>query len=283
MQEDSGYYFKIRVFNIMNDVSERIKAESIEMLEYFDRFCKDHNIDYSIAFGTELGAVRHKGFIPWDDDVDVDMYYIELKKFRRKWKRYGDKRTYFFQDKKTDKYISTLFPRLRKNGTTWIDPNCEDIPIHWGLPVDIFPIFNAPSSKKWQARQERMYNLAERFCRFHWSHLKANSVEKAFNYFLTLLFYRMVIFMSWVNRKSGIAYYPNGYKNRKHITMSELLPTKTIQFDRLELRGHNNSDKYLSWQYGDYMTPPPLDQREGHPVGIIDLDNDSKIYTNHLR
>lgn len=263
----------------MDSISDRIKKESIEMLEYFDAFCKKYNIDYCISFGTELGAVRHKGFIPWDDDVDVDMYYIELKKFRRKWKRYGDKRTYFFQDKKTDKYISTLFPRLRKNGTTWIDPGCEHIPIHWGLPIDIFPVFNAPKSKKWQARQERLYGFADRFCRYHWFHPKENAIKKGLNYILTQLFYRMVICVSWFSKESGTAYYPYGYKNRKHINISELFPSKSIQFDRLELRGHNDSDKYLSWQYGDYMVPPPIDQREGHPVGIIDLDNDYSVYT----
>lgn len=264
----------------MDSISDRIKKESIEMLEYFDAFCKKYNIEYCISFGTELGAVRHKGFIPWDDDVDVDMHYKELKKFTKMWNKHGDKEKYFLQDKKTDKYICTLFTKLRKNGTTWIDPGCENIPIHWGLPIDIFPVFNAPKSDYCKRIQSKCFGLADRFCRYSWFHPEENAIKRRYYYLITRLFYRMVICVSWLSKKSGIAYYPNGYKNRKHINISELFPSKSIQFDRLELHCHNNSDKYLSWQYGDYMVPPPIDQREGHPVGIIDLDNDYSKYTH---
>lgn len=263
----------------MDSISDRIKAESIEMLEYFDAFCKKYNIEYCISFGTELGAVRHKGFIPWDDDVDVDMYYKELKKFEKAWKKYGDKKIYFLQNKKTDKNICTLFYRLRKNGTTWIDPNCENIPIHWGLPIDIFPVFNAPRSVKLQRIQYKFFCLADRFCRYNWFHLKANAMKKIIHYMLTQFFLKCVVFISNISSESNLVFYSDGYSGRTIGVYRDFFPSKPISFENIVLRGHNNPDKYLRWQYGNYMMPPPKDQRAGHPIGIIDLDNDYSVYT----
>lgn len=116
------------------------------MLIYFDKFCKKHNLEYVISFGTALGAVRHGGFIPWDDDVDVDMPVKDYERFAKIWFKEGDKENYFLQTKKTDSCISMPFYRLRKNNTASILPGCENIPIHWGLPIDIFPLYNTPQN-----------------------------------------------------------------------------------------------------------------------------------------
>lgn len=261
------------------DIQDRIKKESIEMLEYFDGFCKKYNIEYSISFGTALGAVRHGGFIPWDDDVDVDMSYENIKKFKKCWKKYGNKQLYFFQSKKTDKYVPNMFPRLRKNGTTWIDPNCENIPLHWGLPIDIFPVYNLPKSKPLQKIQYKSYLYSDKFSRYHFLNPNSNIIKKRFYYNLTMIFHKTVCLLSNISHSSEYIFFPYGYPNARKGEKNIIFPTKPINFENLILSGPAQPDNYLTWQFGDYMTPPPEDQRGGHPIGIIDLDNDYSIYT----
>ena len=264
---------------VMDDLINRIKSDSLEMLEYFDSFCREHEINYCIAFGTEIGAIRHKGFIPWDDDIDVDMHYKDYKKFVKAWKRYGDKGKYFLQNKKTDKYINTLFPRIRKNMSAWIDPGCENIPIHWGLPIDIFLVFDLPRSRIMQSIQSKLYGLGTRYCGYAWNHPDSGYFKKLLYQNLTLILYRGVSILSVFSAGSNMVFYPFGYPSKNFISKSVFYPVKNIKFDRLNLLCHADSHKYLEWQYGDYMTLPSEESRKGHPVGIIDLDNEYSKYT----
>lgn len=109
----------------------------LEILNDFDSFCRSNNIQYSLAYGTVLGAVRHKGFIPWDDDLDVMMTRENYNKFL--W-LYKDNEKYTLQKEQID--YPLYFSKLRKNETTFI----ENIKyrkkwknIHQGIYIDIFP------------------------------------------------------------------------------------------------------------------------------------------------
>ncbi|EAH5218286.1 phosphorylcholine transferase LicD, partial [Campylobacter upsaliensis] len=64
---------------------DEYKKALLHLLDYFDAFCKKHQISYSLGGGTLIGAVRHKGFIPWDDDIDIYMYHSEYEKFVKHW------------------------------------------------------------------------------------------------------------------------------------------------------------------------------------------------------
>lgn len=259
----------------------KLISMSIEALKDFDCYCKKNNLNYAISFGTELGCIRHGGFIPWDDDVDVDMPiedYIRLKKI---WNNNHSK--YFLQTKNNEMFKPTLFYQLRKNGTTWIDPGCENIPIHWGIAIiDIFPIYHSPNGEFLKKLQKKMYSLSTREAQFSWFNINAKKIVHKHHRNMSLLYLNLVWTISRLSRKSGIAFYPESTPGNEIIEEKVFYPFKEVVFENEKLMGHANQDAYLSKQYGDYMTPPPEDDRGGHSVGIIDLDNDYKKYINLL-
>ncbi len=124
---------------------EDIHKESLKLLKEFDSFCSKHDIKYSLAYGTLLGAVRHKGFIPWDDDVDVFMTRDNYDKFSRLYKS----EDYFFVNRERYPNCCILFGRLVNNTTfsRLTNPWQSGKDIKSGLWIDVFPLDNAPNDK----------------------------------------------------------------------------------------------------------------------------------------
>lgn len=252
---------------ITDEELKKIKEISLEMLKDFDAFCGENGLDYFVSCGSALGAVRHGGFIPWDDDVDVDMPVESYHKLVRVWKTKGMKEKYFLQTKKTDPDLPYPFYRIRRNGTTWSDDNCEKLKIHWGLPIDIFPVWHAPKNKFLQKLQYRCHGYGDYYSTFAFRNPEASVFKKHIFYLLTLVLYRFVDFFSFISKNSGLSYSPNDTSvikdNPVHISQDIRLPAKDILFEGITLKGPNKPDEYLTWKYGDYMTPPDESQRGG--------------------
>ena len=119
----------------------KLKSEEIKILDYFVDICDKNNLHYYLMYGTLLGAVRHKGFIPWDDDIDVCMPPEDYQQFLRIFK--NDDR-FFLQTVQTDKYYHTLFAKIRENHTCMIEKENTYMPIHKGINIDIFPLIPYP-------------------------------------------------------------------------------------------------------------------------------------------
>lgn len=265
-------------------LSQRIKELSVDILIDFDRFCREHNLRYNLSFGTLLGAVRHKGFIPWDDDVDVDMPLEDYLRFTKLWLKYGDKEKYFFQSKQTDPKVPVLFNRLRLNGTTWSDPEHESFPIHWGIPIDIFPIYHCPKNALMKKVLQKLIGLSGQHCSYDWYHQNAKPFVSWIHWVMSLFYLQGAYMISYFSKSSPLIYNPSAYANRKIGKLAWLYPTKPGNFEGVELQIPVESHAYLVWQYGeDYMTPPPEDQRGGHAIGLIDLEHDGEFYTHCLR
>ncbi len=109
----------------------------LEIAVYFDEFCSKHNIKYYLGAGTALGAIRHKGFIPWDDDFDVFMLYEDYKRFMECADKFLDKENYYLQKENTKEW-PLFFSKLRKNNTTFIEETTKDREMHKGIFIDIF-------------------------------------------------------------------------------------------------------------------------------------------------
>ena len=120
----------------------------LKILEQFDMFCRENNLTYFVDFGALLGAVRHKGFIPWDDDIDVTMPRPDYQLFLElapKW----FKEPYFVQNYYTDSNDNriSMISKIRDDRTTMLDKNYNFPPeYHQGIFLDVFPLDVAPSS-----------------------------------------------------------------------------------------------------------------------------------------
>lgn len=119
----------------------------LEMLTEIDRICKKHSISYLLFAGTMLGAVRHQGFIPWDDDLDVIMRRPDYERFLKLAPSELDSEAFYLQ-KEFSEHWPMFFSKLRKNGTTCLERYYpKDPEMHQGVYVDIFPADNLADGK----------------------------------------------------------------------------------------------------------------------------------------
>jgi lipopolysaccharide cholinephosphotransferase len=111
----------------------------LEILLELDRVCRKHNISYFLCSGTLLGAARHKGFIPWDDDVDVGFLRKEYERFCKVFDSEIDTKKFFLQTWRTDKYYRWNYGKIRRLGTEYVRAGQEHMKYVTGVSIDIFP------------------------------------------------------------------------------------------------------------------------------------------------
>ena len=116
----------------------KLQLIELEMLLEVDRICRENKIRYMISSGTLLGAVRHKGFIPWDDDLDTYMLREDFEKFCEEWNKDADKDKFFLQTYKTDPEYRWGYAKIRRKGTEYLRDGQEAIKCMSGVSMDIF-------------------------------------------------------------------------------------------------------------------------------------------------
>ena len=129
-----------------------LQDKILEIMVYIDRFCELHGIDYCLMGGSALGAKRHGGFIPWDDDLDIFMTPDNYERFREKFRKNGDKEKYYLQEWGLTDGMVTI-AKVRLNGTSYIEEAVENWDIHHGIYVDIFILHTCPNNSFLQLRQ----------------------------------------------------------------------------------------------------------------------------------
>ena len=157
---------------------QEIQSKLLEILLYFQKFCQENGLGFVLAGGTCLGAVRHKGFIPWDDDVDVFMLRDDYEKLCRIWDEKADTEHYSCVRSNDRFNIRHSATEIKDNNTTFINRHSVDLDIHQGLMIDVIPLDAVPKSKwkqLWQMVDSMMY------CCFNFQRLPAHK-GKAVSY-----------------------------------------------------------------------------------------------------
>ena len=127
------------------DVKE-VQGKILEVMKYIDKLCRDNGIVYYIMGGTALGAVRHGGFIPWDDDLDIFMTPSEYEKFKKVFES-EDSSIFVLQEWRTTPHYLE-YAKVRMNGTTFIEEAFKDRKnLHQGIYVDIMILHKIPENK----------------------------------------------------------------------------------------------------------------------------------------
>ena len=126
------------MYKLSDSELQEIHKDLLELLKAFKNVCDKEGIWYTLAFGTVLGAVRHKGFIPWDDDIDIGMTRDNYEKFI-KIANTKLSEEFFLQTMETEEETPFYFAKVRKNKTKFIEKYVKDINMNHGIFIDIFP------------------------------------------------------------------------------------------------------------------------------------------------
>ena len=247
----------------MEDLRE-LQLTELSILEEIDRICNENEIAYAISCGSMLGAIRHKGFIPWDDDLDTYMSYKEFRRFEKVF----ESDTCFLQTEKTDPKMPFVMYKVRKNNTRVPEKGLEKLDIHQGVWVDIFVYFDAGKTKLAKKLQYYFYVLLRVVrCR------GLNKVNNCENFFQKVLNTLPASFSRFVDKMIFAFIRGLGSKKSKEYVMSvnnvyeRLFYPKSVidgqalyEFEGKQFKGLKAWNEYLTYEYGeDYMTPKKFD------------------------
>lgn len=266
---------------------KRLQEYQIEMLRTVDRICEKNNIKYYLTWGSALGAIRHGGFIPWDDDIDISMTWDDYKKFEEiAQSELGDK--YFYQSQETDKHCFTTWNKIRINNTTSMEKHLKHIKCHYGICMDIFPIVGVPNSR-FKRLIQRIQVLIYRV--FSYERYLTNKKSEGNTLFRIIYGIFPIKFKEYIMKKTlqHITKYDinSCYEwveflsgNFKEMTLKrEIFGNGTkVMFEDMETIIPEKYDEYLRHFYKDYMILPPEEDRVGHGDTIIDFEKSYEYY-----
>lgn len=253
-------------------LTDELKLLQMEILDYVDGFCRENNIHYTISGGTLLGAVRHGGYIPWDDDIDIQMLRSEYIRFTQLWNSNIDKHPYDLINIESGKNMGYPFGKVSNPNTVIYVDGVE----RTGVFIDVFPV-------------DKVADMED----FVWRHKK-----------IRRLYFRQMLSFAWKRRKSEnypiwkktCAFFLGSWQSRERLAVKinnlaaikeeqdcplvfELIAGaicknpipkdvfesySEIQFENRKYMAVSDYDTYLTATFGDYMTLPPVEKRIPH-------------------
>lgn len=251
-------------YNPDGSLLRRHQLRMLEILKYVDGICRENNINYWLSSGTCLGAVRHGGFIPWDDDADIEMLredYLKLEKILQKETEYD------FQTWRTDPYYMHPFAKLRDKKSKineyeyGLDVNYK----YRGVYIDIFLLERVPSLIG------KIYGSVKvKYCIFMGSsksRLKKINFRILKNIFYLSIFISRPLLKPFTNPNILRHTYGSGFADKARIK-NQLMPLKDIMFEGQMFKVPYNTDLYLTNLYGNYRELPDLSLITKHTADV---------------
>ena len=274
------------------DTLQHLKQVELDILKDFIKICQKYNLTYFATGGTAIGALRHQGFIPWDDDIDVCMLRKDYDTFMRVApKEMGD--TYIFMDAHTEPRYPLMFGKMIKKGTRFIEEAYQQANYPLGIYIDIFPYDQTPENKSAREKlQKKTWNIG----RMHVLTLIDNpklpdtlngftAAVAAFGCKCIHALFRLFHVTPKKTYGEYLKYATNcpepdsdlsidySYITGQNLMIrtKEAFPTIEVPFEDTTVALVRNYDSFLRPEYGDYMQLPPENQRHNHMATFIDF------------
>ncbi|MCD7860258.1 MAG: LicD family protein [Firmicutes bacterium] len=269
----------------------KLRAYELSILDNFIEVCNVLGLRYFIVQGTLIGAIRHKGFIPWDDDIDVGMFRKDYDVFVENARQYLPENI-FLQTHGTDPGYMHSFAKLRNSDTTFIELSCKNIDMNHGIYIDIFPFDYYPDNRLagiWYDARKLLirYRVRENY------YIPSDSnpsVKNSIRWILKRISKILYPTIEIALKKQEYMYRSvplskrlinNGspWGNKERIPVEWMDNTVTVQFESFSVEAPQDYDSYLRNVYGDYMKMPPEEKRiPHHYLYKLDFKRSYKTY-----
>ena len=269
---------------------KEIHSKLLELMIVFDEFCIKNDITYYLMGGSALGAMRHQGFIPWDDDIDVFMTYENYERFKNICKEKLEKDKFYFQEGNT-KELPSYFSKFRMNNTTFIEgENKDKTDMHQGFFIDIMCLYNASSNivnryiqygaaaiLKTRALADMGYQG-----KVWWKRVLLNISKVLVNK------YTKVVLMKIVNRYKGkntelVGHFFGRARFRKTSFPKTFLGTpRYVRFENVKLPVPERVEEYLTVRFGENHMEMPSEKTKGQYPSHAYIVDPYNNYTKYI-
>lgn len=254
---------------------EELKVIEFDILKMFDRFCKEHNIRYFLGYGTLLGAIRYKKFIPWDDDVDVLVPRADYERLLALFEDSEKYRLYAFERNRKYRFP---FAKLCDMDTRLVEGFYPQNGVELGVNIDIFPLDHWDDDlEEAKAEVERIRKLNAKLGYIKVDRPHTKNPLKYATWSVLIACYRLRGSAYYIRRVTGECVKPHqsesryaGVKawpiwgDRGIVPADAFADTVEIEFEGAMFPAPIGYDTYLRCLYGDYMPEPPVEKRKTH-------------------
>lgn len=279
----------VEINDELMEQTRTIQKIDLVLLKEFDRVCREIGVGYFVCGGTMLGYMRHDGFIPWDDDIDVGMLRADYDKFLKEGgKHLGE--DFFLQTRQSDPKIPYLFSKIRLNGTSYITNYNEKRDFHKGICLDLFPFDYIPNSlnerQRFKNKVKFWANLHHKVINRHkekviyeekpktlyeWWARTYNEIRRRIVHLVPLkltqrLYIKKATTYNSKAKEMGLTTVASFLPTYTYADVEDMLPYQDINFEGVKVMALKDMDKFLTMQYKDYMQLPLLHKRVGHDL-----------------
>lgn len=249
-------------FNPDGSLLRQHQLRMLEMLQYIDDLCKSNNINYWLSSGTLLGAVRHGGFIPWDDDLDVEMLRPDYDRLIEILKKQKSSK-YIIQTYDTDTKYVIPFAKLRDLHSSVVEENSPEYRYN-GCWVDIFPL----EKNTMPCLKFTVYIYYFFLAPYGIIKNRPMVLSKVYKFIIYKLFFKLIYRINKILPLKKY-YHTCGVEFYKSRNLKEIFPLQKIKFEGQLFPAPQKCDSYLSNIYGDYSKIPSINKIETHNLKIV--------------